>query len=189
MDPTLHCLSHQLWCSFLRSFYKTISSCAILPLLSHQFFCSLIETLASPSEYLCLHGLTIKTASLCFHFLSDSGNPDQGLELWPWLYHNICPATSCYQWLHKGCKQRHPRLSGKQTPTLFNFHENRISGSFVVELKNWVLAQYHWLLVRILISSTCNTASIPVGTIARPVAAGDSSCALFACWHTCSQWQ
>lgn len=72
-------------CGFLRSFYKTISSCAIRSLPSHHFFCSPIGSLASPSEYLCLHGLTIKRASLCFHFLSDSGNPDQGLELWPWL--------------------------------------------------------------------------------------------------------
>lgn len=78
------CVSPAL-CGVWRSFYKTISSCAIHSLPSHQFFCSPIETLASPSEYLCLHGLTIKRASLCFHFLSDSGNPDQGLELWPWL--------------------------------------------------------------------------------------------------------
>lgn len=81
MNPVLHCVS--LTCS--SSFCGTVSSCAIRALPSQQFFCRPIETLASPSEYLCLHGLTIKTASLCFHFLSDSGNPDEGLEAWPWL--------------------------------------------------------------------------------------------------------
>lgn len=81
----LHCVSQQLCAAFGALFYKTISSCAIRSLPSHQFLCSPIESLASTSEYLCLHGLTIKRASLCFHFLSDSGNPDQGLELWPWL--------------------------------------------------------------------------------------------------------
>ena len=89
MNPKLHCVCVCLFlslalCSFWRSFYGTVSSCAICSLPSHQFFFSRpIETRASPSEYLCLHGLTIKRASLCFHFLSDSGNPDQGLELWP----------------------------------------------------------------------------------------------------------
>ena len=69
---------------------KTASSCAIFSLPSHHFVCSPIETLAFPSEYLCLHGLTIKRGSLCFHFLSDSGNPDQRL----WLVSSGCPTIT-----------------------------------------------------------------------------------------------
>lgn len=64
---------------------RLISSCAIPSLLRSSVFSSSavrLKILLLPGGYLCLHGLTIKRASVCFHFLSDSGNPDQGLELW-----------------------------------------------------------------------------------------------------------
>lgn len=81
INPVQHFVSHQLLEITLQRLF--ISSCATPSLHSHRFFfCSPIESLASPCEYLCPHGLTIKIASPCFHFLTHSGNPDQGLELW-----------------------------------------------------------------------------------------------------------
>lgn len=85
MNPKPNCVSHMLLCAHV----GVRLDCFHLVLFVHSsvlfcfvfFKCSPAETLAFPSEYLCLRGLSIKRGTLCFHFLSDSGNPDQGLEL------------------------------------------------------------------------------------------------------------
>lgn len=64
--------------------FKSVSSCAMCSVPSQLF---LLKFLLFPVS---IYVLTIKKGSLCFHFLSDSGNPDQRLWLPPWLYRMSC---------------------------------------------------------------------------------------------------
>lgn len=105
MNPKLHCVS-----AFCRQWGKggsleSVSSCAMCSVLSHQFS---VEILAFPSEYLCPDHKKSPCAFISSVtvgiFTKDFSSCHGSTE---------CPATSCYQWLHKVGKLRHPRLSEK----------------------------------------------------------------------------
>lgn len=117
INPVQHFVSHQLLEITLQRLF--ISSCATPSLHSHRFF-------FLQSNWKSCFSLWVFMSSWANH--KDSfpmlSFPHSQWESWPraWAL-VIAPTTtrltaSCYRWLHKVGKQRHPRLSGKRRASL-----------------------------------------------------------------------
>lgn len=82
---------------------------------SHQFFCSLVESLASFNVYLCHVMQTIEKRPCAFISSVTVGILTKGLSSGPDSNHNIFLSASCFHRIHSFWKQRFPLDNREKT--------------------------------------------------------------------------